>query len=158
MINNVPNEPIQNSPSISSGMKDKGSHQSKHPTRKATTRIKIREAVNPRSRARREAVNPRSRARNDFAGRSLLCLRQTFRNSQSPITRTPKMKVMVCSRFIALSVRKWKNLVCGWFSDATVYIATKKKSVRPAGFEPATYGLEVRCSIQLSYGRFGLLP
>ena len=29
-----------------------------------------------------------------------------------------------------------------------------KKQTRPAGLEPATYGLEIRCSIQLSYGRF----
>jgi hypothetical protein len=30
------------------------------------------------------------------------------------------------------------------------------RSARPAGLEPATCGLEVRCSIQLSYGRIGL--
>ena len=34
--------------------------------------------------------------------------------------------------------------------------ATKRKfqkKVRPAGLEPATLGLEIPCSIQLSYGR-----
>ena len=31
----------------------------------------------------------------------------------------------------------------------------QKTRIRPAGFEPATCGLEVRCSIQLSYGRMG---
>ena len=28
-----------------------------------------------------------------------------------------------------------------------------KRKARPAGLEPATTGLEIRCSIQLSYGR-----
>ena len=27
---------------------------------------------------------------------------------------------------------------------------------RPAGLEPATFGLEIRCSIRLSYGRYAL--
>ena len=28
-----------------------------------------------------------------------------------------------------------------------------KKGARPEGLEPSTYGLEIRCSIRLSYGR-----
>ena len=32
----------------------------------------------------------------------------------------------------------------------------KAQMARPAGFEPATHGLEGRCSIQLSYGRIAI--
>lgn len=36
-----------------------------------------------------------------------------------------------------------------------VAVSREKSLVRPAGLEPATCGLEVRCSIRLSYGREG---
>ena len=34
----------------------------------------------------------------------------------------------------------------------SVLLAFCEKMATPAGFEPATFGLEIRCSIQLSYG------
>jgi hypothetical protein len=37
--------------------------------------------------------------------------------------------------------------------DAFVKTVKDLRMVRPRGFEPLTCGLEIRCSIQLSYGR-----
>ncbi len=53
------------------------------------------------------------------------------------------------------TVRKWPQVGpdgrCEWEGAETG--AVLKAMARLAGFEPATYGLEVRCSIQLSYRR-----
>jgi hypothetical protein len=43
------------------------------------------------------------------------------------------------------------RLACSWVNDRS----QPRKRLPPAGIEPATCGLEVRCSIQLSYGGVG---
>ena len=46
-------------------------------------------------------------------------------------------------------LKNWGNL---WVYGHPKYLI---KLARLAGFEPATHGLEVRCSVLLSYRRFG---
>ena len=41
----------------------------------------------------------------------------------------------------------------GFFLSNEFGLLTRFYEARPAGFEPATRGLEVRCSVLLSYGR-----
>ena len=53
--------------------------------------------------------------------------------------------------FLAQSVEKKP-------ANILTILGVELQVVRPAGLEPATYGLEIRCSIRLSYERVGQRP
>ena len=54
---------------------------------------------------------------------------------------------------LVVSVSTCVSNGCHWSVPCTCETFYLGKMARPAGFEPATLGLEDRCSIQLSYGR-----
>ena len=58
-----------------------------------------------------------------------------------------------CCRVAALGRKSWTIVLSPHYDFPANGIVV---GARPAGLEPATCGLEVRCSVQLSYGRIGL--
>jgi hypothetical protein len=51
------------------------------------------------------------------------------------------------------SIRQVSLFECGQFSRCDAAFSLVFEAARPEGLEPSTYGLEIRCSIRLSYGR-----
>ena len=74
-----------------------------------------------------------------------------FRSSIKHFSRFPAEHIKDSGKAVAevVSTETWVTLCTGSWPLGC-------KKVRPAGLEPAAYGLEIRCSIQLSYGRFNL--
>src|SRR5579871_3472639 len=58
-------------------------------------------------------------------------------------------------RLSGTEISRFESLPRPYFAFSIISRTCSSEEVRPEGFEPPTDGLEIRCSILLSYGRMG---
>ncbi len=86
-----------------------------------------------------EILQSLSTAPLELSNRSAITLISFGLHSRQRRSRGPKP---IPPTGLKIAARQHRHRFCG------------SNQARPPGFEPGTYGLEVRCSIQLSYGRW----